>query len=58
MLHLREVFDMYEGEGIVFGSTNQKTFKSLNQIKLEDEIIVYFETIVGTLDKKIEFNLE
>ncbi len=49
---------MYEGEGTVFGSTNQKTFKSLNQIKLEDEIIVYFETIVGTLDKKIEFNLE
>ena len=58
MLHLREIFNTHEGEGIVFGSTNQKTFKSLNQIKSKDETIVYFETIVGTLDKKIEFNSE
>lgn len=56
MLQLKENFKIYEGEGTVFGSINQKDFKSLKQLNVAAEAVNHFELIVGGWDKKIELN--
>ncbi len=54
MRQLRELFKVYEGEGTVFGSINQKDFKSLPQLTIPTKLVKAFEEMGGTLDSKIE----
>ena len=56
MLQLREHFNVYEGEGTVFGSINQKDFKSLPQTVVLFDLVSKFDTYAGKIDEKIEFN--
>ena len=56
MLQLKENFKIYEGEGTVFGSINQKDFKNLIQLKSPEILISEFEINAGALDSKIELN--
>ena len=56
MLQLKENFKIYEGEGTVFGSINQKDFKNLIQLKVPEVLVSKFEINAGALDYKIELN--
>ena len=56
MLQLKENFKIYEGEGTVFGSINQKDFKGLLQLKASEFLVSKFEVKAGALDSKIELN--
>lgn len=50
---LSKYFEVFEGEGTVFGSINQKDFKALPLIKYPDEIITKFDEFCGNWDKRI-----
>ena len=54
MLQLHEYFKVYEGEGTVFGSINQKDFKALPQLKIDEMVVRSFELHAGRFDGKIE----
>ena len=54
MLQLREHFKVYEAEGTVFGSINQKDFKALPQVKIPNNIVAKFESYSSGFDGKIE----
>ena len=56
MLQLKENFKIYEGEGTVFGSINQKDFKNLLQMKVPEALVSEFEVNAGGLDSKVEIN--
>ena len=56
MLQLREHLKVYEAEGTVFGSINQKNFKALSQLAIPHAPVAYFETYAGSIDEKIELN--
>ncbi|QYH37619.1 restriction endonuclease subunit S [Algoriphagus sp. NBT04N3] len=56
VLQLKEVFDVFEGEGTVFGSINQTSLKGIPLIKIPNRIIESFEKAAGKLDQKIETN--
>jgi type I restriction enzyme S subunit len=58
MLQLREHFKVYEAEGTVFGSINQKNFKALPQLSIFGELVGYFDTYTERIDGKIEHNTE
>lgn len=53
MNSLSRYFEVFEGEGTVFGSINQKDFKALPLIKYPDEIITKFDEFCGNWDKRI-----
>lgn len=53
MNSLSKYFEVFEGEGTVFGSINQKDFKALPLIKYPDEIITKFDEFCGNWDKRI-----
>lgn len=54
MSNLSKHFEVFEGEGTVFGSINQKDFKALPQIKVTTDVIAKFDEHCGVWDKKIE----
>lgn len=54
MSNLSTHFEVFEGEGTVFGSINQKDFKALPQIKVTTDVIAKFDEHCGVWDKKIE----
>jgi type I restriction enzyme S subunit len=54
MLELRECFKVYEAEGTVFGSINQKDFKSLPQLRVPSDLIRDYEMFASSFDEKIE----
>jgi len=56
MLQLRCNFDVFEAEGTVFGSINQKDFKALPQLGVPADLVQGFEKHVGGVDGKIELN--
>jgi type I restriction enzyme S subunit len=56
MLQLREHFKVYEAEGTVFGSINQKDFKALSQLDIPNSLVAVFESYASHFDQKIEFN--
>lgn len=56
MRQLQGHFKIYEGEGTVFGSINQKDFKALSQLKIPSILIQKFQGNAGSLDKKIDLN--
>jgi type I restriction enzyme S subunit len=49
---MRDQFDMYNGEGTVFGSINRDSLNSLNVIVPTNVVINEFEKIVAPLDLK------
>lgn len=54
MSNLSTHFEVFEGEGTVFGSINQKDFKALPQIKVTTDVVAKFDEHCGVWDKKIE----
>ncbi|MEI8631589.1 hypothetical protein P4S72_04675 [Vibrio sp. PP-XX7] len=56
MANLSKYFSVYEGEGTVFGSINQKALKALPTLKVDENIVESFEQICIKWDKKIEVN--
>lgn len=58
MAQLREYFKVYEGEGTVFGSINQKDFKALPVLTVPEQLVSRFDRISGELDRKIELNTQ
>jgi len=56
VLALREVFDVFEGEGTVFGSINQSSLKSIHVIKPSKKTMKSFDQFVSKWDNKIELN--
>lgn len=58
MQQLKERFAVFESEGTVFGSINQKDFKALPQVRFSKNLIEEFEACVGAFDSKIETNTE
>lgn len=58
MLQLAEHFNVYEGEGTVFGSINQKDFKNLPAKHIPAEVLNEFHKIANQFDSKVESNSE
>src|SRR5690606_23644983 len=56
VLQLKEVFDVFEGEGTVFGSINQTDLKNISVIKSDPQIIEKYDFIAKSYDQKIEIN--
>ena len=56
MLQLKENFKVFEAEGTVFGSINQKDFKAIPHLRVSRGLIQAFEEKAGCLDKKIAVN--
>ena len=54
MNNLSKHFQVFEGEGTVFGSINQKDFKDLPLIKYPCRVISEFDKLCGHWDKRIE----
>lgn len=52
MLELKEKFNVFNGEGTVFGSINQKDLKGIKIIKSTDEMIRKFDDTISCLDKQ------
>lgn len=53
---LKKHFELYNGEGTVFGSINKKDFQNLPVIQSCDPVLRSFESIVAPLDSAIELN--
>ena len=58
MNQLSERFKVFEGEGTVFGSINQKDFNALPQIESGSKVIELFDKLASPIDKKILLNSE
>ena len=56
ILELKKIFDVFEGEGTVFGSINQNDLNSIPIIKPNKKIESEFDIIAGKWDSKIEIN--
>nr|WP_299034995.1 restriction endonuclease subunit S [uncultured Tenacibaculum sp.] len=56
ILELKEIFDVFEGEGTVFGSINQTDLKNISVIKSDPQIIEKYDFIAKSYDQKIEIN--
>ncbi|MGL5251192.1 MAG: restriction endonuclease subunit S, partial [Enterovibrio sp.] len=54
MNNLSTHFKVFEGEGTVFGSINQKDFKDLPLIKYPAQVVSKFDEFCGCWDKRIE----
>lgn len=54
MNNLSKNFEVFEGEGTVFGSINQKDFNGLPQISHPPELVSIFNSLCAGWDKKIE----
>ncbi len=56
MNNLANYFEVFEGEGTVFGSINQKDFGALPQLSFSEELIRMFDTYCSNLDMKIDLS--
>jgi type I restriction enzyme S subunit len=56
MANLSKLFEVFEGEGTVFGSINQKDFKGLPQIKPSLMAVNKFNELCLAWDQRIELN--
>lgn len=52
MFNLKGKFDVFNGEGTVFGSINKNDLCCLNILKAPDNVIQRFEKVVSSFDKK------
>lgn len=53
---LKPYFEMYDGEGTVFGSINKKDFQALPVVVPSEEVFRAFEAVVAPLDAAVENN--
>jgi type I restriction enzyme S subunit len=53
---LKPHFEMYDGEGTVFGSINKKDFQALPVVVPSEEVLRAFEAVVAPLDAAVENN--
>lgn len=53
---LKPYFEMYDGEGTVFGSINKKDFQALPIVVPSEKLLTAFEAVVAPLDVAIENN--
>ena len=58
MAELRENFKVFEGEGTVFGSINQRDFNTLPHVEPNRQLVLEFERLAGSIDHKIELNVK
>ena len=58
VFNLKSQFDMFNGEGTVFGSINQKALKEMSVIIPKQKIIDEFERIVSPIDNVIKNNFD
>jgi len=56
MKQLSSKFQVYDGEGTVFGSINKTDFENIKLIAPNEKVVEAFEKIIGTFDKKIKNN--
>ncbi|MEG0830636.1 MAG: restriction endonuclease subunit S [Anaerovoracaceae bacterium] len=56
LLILRDKFDIYNGEGTVFGSINKDALNNIKIIIPQEKIIFDFQTIVESIDSCIQIN--
>jgi type I restriction enzyme S subunit len=56
MLSLREEFDVYEGEGTLFGAIGGEDLRRVPFVHPSDPILEAFEELVGPMDALIESN--
>lgn len=54
MNQLGEHFKVFESEGTVFGSINQKDFKALPQLEADKQLLREFDRLTSPVDDKIE----
>lgn len=53
---LEKNFNVFNGEGTVFGSINQKDLKAIKVILPDIEVLKVFQNIIESIDKRIENN--
>lgn len=58
MKNLKSVLDVFNGEGTVFGSINQKDLKSIPVLNPHQEIIALFNKFIFDIDNKIKNNVK
>lgn len=57
MKQLEEFFKVFESEGTVFGSINQKDFKALPVVSPDKDVVKSFEKVASGFDQKIRLEL-
>lgn len=58
MFAMQKALDVFNGEGTVFGSINQKALKNMPVIIPSDDVIAEFERLVEPMDKIVEVNCD
>lgn len=53
---LKHVLDLFNGEGTVFGSINQKDLKAISVLQPDDALIRLFDDVCSTIDGLIQKN--
>ena len=56
LLHLKDSFNIYNGEGTVFGSISKDTLNNMKVLLPPEEIIINFQDTVGKIDEAYENN--
>lgn len=56
LINLRNKFNVFNGEGTVFGSINQQSLKSIKVIKPSNYQMMSFEKVVSKIDEKYYFS--
>ena len=53
---LRDRFEVYNGEGTVFGSISQKDLRAIPWLAPDDSVVSRFDQMAGPIDQRIELN--
>jgi len=53
---LKERFDVYNGQGTVFGSISQKDLRAISWLAPDDAVVSRFDQMAGPIDHRIELN--
>jgi type I restriction enzyme S subunit len=53
---LRDRFEVYNGEGTVFGSISQKDLRAIPWLAPDDAVVSRFDQMAGPIDQRIELN--
>lgn len=58
MKNLKSLLDVFNGEGTVFGSINQKDLKSIQVLNPDKKMILMFDKFICSIDKQIQNNTQ
>jgi type I restriction enzyme, S subunit len=56
MHFLRDNFNIYEGQGTLFGSIGGSDFRSIRSVVAPKDVVIQFEAMSAPLDRAIEAN--